>query len=547
MKSIFVIVESMNYEKYVLFNYPLSKDFFNYLKKKYSKSNKDKNANINNLEEEDSNLELYLKLFTLDNHVNQDFIFDIIIDNDRFISFPIWLSKNEYNRRALIEKEYDAYVKNKMNFNKAKSNVNKTIDKYFLLNMFNIVFIFSNDKPMNINRELFKSVYSNLESLSKLLLFEEYNKHYLGDETLRIIKLFQKFFIQKKENILYEDFIEKFSTNNNIYTYIKNIYEGIKKNEISNVMVGNIELNYYISMYTNQLNNFKIKPYHSIIINNRKKLNKFFQSDAVINPKILIIIDKIFQMKTLEEITLENNTFPLKTLEEISLENNIELNFVLFFASQLVSWNLANIIFKFNNYSTFQISDSIPDIIKLNIHEKFIGFNQAINILNKFTTSESTTTLNEIYQTNFKSIDNDAFKRYIIYFVENQYLIQTSIIIISKLKMKDDFNYQNKMINQFSELTSRKYIFDIQKNINKNKIEENKENSFYYEDFLKLVKKESMEDFIFLSNIKDLISQRLFINEISYYTGYKIKDILSIVQKYDAIFDLLVVPLYNNK
>ena len=103
------------------------------------------------------------------------------------------------------------------------------------------------------------------------------------------------------------------------------------------------------------------------------------------------------------------------------------------------------------------------------------------------------------------------------------------------------------MINQFSELTSRKYIFDIPKNINKNKIEENKENSFYYEDFLKLVKKESMEDFIFLSNIKDLISQRLFINEISYYTGYKIKDILSIVQKYDAIFDLLVVPLYNNK
>lgn len=65
-----------------------------------------------------------------------------------------------------------------------------------------------------------------------------------------------------------------------------------------------------------------------------------------INPKILIIIDKIYQMKT---------------LEEISLEKNIELNFVLFFVNQLVSWNLAKIIFKFNNYSTFQISDTIPD------------------------------------------------------------------------------------------------------------------------------------------------------------------------------------------
>ena len=527
MKSIFVIAESINFEKYVLFNYPLTKDFFNYLRKKYTnetKLNKDKNNN--NIEEEDSNLELYLKLFTLDNHVNQNFIFDIIIDNDRFISFPIWFAKNEYNKRTLIINENEAYIKNKMNFNKAKQNVNKTMDEYILLNMFNIVFIFSNDKPMNINRELFKSVYSNLESLSKLLLFEEYNKHYLGVEILRIIKMIQKFFKQKKESIIYDDFVEKFSSNNNLYSYIRNIYEGIYKNEISNVKICNIELNYYIGMYTNQLNIFKIKPYHSIIINKRKKLNKFFQSITDINPKILIIIDKMFQMKT---------------LEEISLENNIELNFVLFFANQLVSWNLANIIFKFNNYSTFQISDSIPDIIKLNI--KNIGFNQAINILNIFSSSESTTTLNEIYQTNFKSIDNEDFKRNIIYFVENQYLIQTSIIIISKLKIKNNFNYQNYMMNHFSELTSNKFILDSHKIINKNG--KNKDDNLFYEDFLKLVKVKSMEDFIILSNIKDLISKRLFINEISYYTGYKIKDILNIIQKYDAIFDLLVVPMYN--
>ena len=83
-------------------------------------------------------------------------------------------------------------------------------------------------------------------------------------------------------------------------------------------------------MYTNQINSFKIKPYHCIIINNRRKLDDFFQSMKDINPKILIIIDKIYQMKT---------------LEEISLEKNIELNFVLFFVNQLVSWNLAKIIF----------------------------------------------------------------------------------------------------------------------------------------------------------------------------------------------------------
>ena len=327
MKSIFVIAESVNYEKLALFNYPLTNEFYDNLSKKYVKSNIIRNDD--NSSENISDLELYLRLFTLDNHVNQNFIFDIIIDKDRFISFPIWFSKNEYNKRMIIEKESEENI---MNSKKVKNPINKTLDRYILLNMFNIVFIFSNEEPMNINRELFKSVYSNLESLLKLLLFEEYNKHYLGVETLRIIKFFNKFFSQKKEGISYKNFIEKFPQNNNLYKFIKDIYEGIEKNEISNVTFSNIELNYYIGMYTNQINSNKIKPYHCIIINNRKKLENFFQSTKDINPKILIIVDKIFQMKT---------------LEEISLEKNIELNFVLFFVNQLVSWNLAKIILIF--------------------------------------------------------------------------------------------------------------------------------------------------------------------------------------------------------
>ena len=69
---------------------------------------------------------------------------------------------------------------------------------------------------MNVNRELFKSVYSNLESLSKLLQFEEYNKHYLGSEIWRIIKIKKRFFMQKKESINFKDFSEKFPKNNNL-------------------------------------------------------------------------------------------------------------------------------------------------------------------------------------------------------------------------------------------------------------------------------------------------------------------------------------------
>ena len=531
MKSIFVVAETITYEKHFLFEYPLTEEFYNYLHKKYFKETKsNKNFQNKNTSSENSfsYLELYLKSFTLENHINQDFIFDIIIDNDRFISFPIWFSKNEYNKRIKRED-----LKN----NNSKNELNKNDDRYMLLNMFNIIFVFSNDEPMNIKQELFKSVYSNLESLSKLLLYEEYNKHYLGIETLRITRMIHKFFTQKKEMINYKNFFEKFSTNNNIYKYIKNIYLGIENNEISHVTIYNIELNYYISMYTNQLKSFQIKPYHSVIITNRRKLNSFFQNATDINPKMIIIIDKIFKMKT---------------LQEISLENNIELNFVMFFANQLVSWNLGNIIFKFNNYSTFQISDNIPEGINLRKHEGIIGFNQAISILNKFTISESTTTLNEIYQIYFKSIDNEVFKRCINYLVERQYLIQTSIIIFSKLKMKNMNDYKKVMINKFCNLTSHKDIYeDVRiskdKNINGNENEEREEENYYYEDFLKEVKEKSNQDFFVLSVIKELIAKKLYIEEISYYTGFKIKEILHVIKKYDPIFDLVVVPLYKIK
>ncbi len=102
--------------------------------------------------------------------------------------------------------------------------------------------------------------------------------------------------------------------------------------------------------------------------------------------------------------------------------------------------------------------------------------------------------------------------------------------------MKNELNYENSMIQKFSDLILNKKEFDINEN-NSDDID------IYYEDFLKLVKERSMEDFIILSNIKELINKYLYINEISYYTGYKIKDILNTVNKYEAIFDLVVVPL----
>ena len=536
MKSIFVIAETLKYEKHFLFEYPLTEEFFNYLYKIYyklPKSNKIIQNNDNESEKTFSYFDLYAKSFTLERHVNQDFIFDIIINNDRFISFPIWFSKNEYIKRKKIEES--EYLKNKINLKKQElKNEAKTEDKYILLNMFNIVYVFSNDEPMNIKQELFKSVYSNLESLSKLLLFEEYNKHYLGIETLRIIKKYQIFFTNKKTNITYKNFIDKFPVNNNLYNYIKTMYEGIKKSEIFHVSLYNIELNYYISMYTNQLNGFQIKPYHSLIITKINKLKKFIHSVSDLNPNIIKIISKLLEMKT---------------LEEISLETDIELNFVMFFANQLVSWNLANKIFKFNNYSTFQISNYIPEIKTLKLNIGKIGLNQALFIINCFSMCESTTTLNDIYQAYFKSNDSEVFHKRIKFLVEKQYLVQTSIIIYSKLKIKNKINFKNEMMKNFCNLISDEILFKeeekkkIEKTINKDK----DDNNYYYEDFLKDIKKNSNEDFLILSIIKNYINDHLYINEISYYTGLKIKDILNTVNKYEYIFDLVVVPLYDVK
>ena len=158
-----------------------------------------------------------------------------------------------------------------------------------------------------------------------------------------------------------------------------------------------------------------------------------------------------------------------------------------------------------------------------------------------FQISGSKTTLNEIFQATH-SIEIEEFKRCIIYFVENQYLVQTSIIIISKLKIKNGFNYQELMLQKFSKLipNNNELIISDELNIENNN---NENREIYYEDFLKLVKNKSMKDFNILANIKNLIDKHLYINEISYYTGYKIKDILDVVNKYDDIFDLVVVPL----
>ena len=170
--------------------------------------------------------------------------------------------------------------------------------------------------------------------------------------------------------------------------------------------------------------------------------------------------------------------------------------------------------------------------------------NQAISILNSFTTSESTTTVNEIYQTYFKSSDNDNFQKSIKYLVQKQYLVQTSIIIRPKIEIKNKHDYKKVMFNRFCNLISHETIY---KEEEKNEGDEEEDENYYYEDFLRDIKNKSKEDFFILSLIKNYIYDKLYINEISYYTGIKIKDILNTVKKYEYIFDLVVVPLYDIK
>ena len=154
------------------------------------------------------------------------------------------------------------------------------------------------------------------------------------------------------------------------------------------------------------------------------------------------------------------------------------------------------------------------------------------------------------------TMDKGKFLNMLIYLLQKNYLILTSIIIDSILPFKFEYFFEKfffDSLNNFQNKKNSNMIFEDvninEKQINRNKKTINlynyKRNNeiIYYEDILLEIKEKSIEDYYLLNNITSLIQKKMYIEEISYYSNYKINEILKTIDKYPELFNIIIVPI----
>ncbi len=521
-----IIFISQIYNKSYCIEYPFSEEYFNYLQAKFKDEDNEQNYKNELVNEKDG----IIQNFIIKDNNNNTIIFDLIIDKNRYISFPIWIDKNKYYEDLTDSKLIN---QNKSIFKKGKNNES-------LLMMFNIIVVL--DKVVNkfiLNKDLIKNISVNIESISKIFLFEEYRKQYISKELLSFINLNKKFFNDKnKENIRYSKYKDLIS--NKLLVNLKNIYEGIKNNQITKIFINNLEFRYNFQITISNSNYHNIQPYHSAIIQKEKEVIEFFRENIDINPILLLILD---------------NFSPFKSIEEISLEYNIHFSILIFFINQLISWNFAKLIFKIGNNSLFEISSNIN--FENDNNQNHFSSMEIYTFLKIFTFAKPGTNINSLYSNSFEStMDKGKFLNMLIYLLQKNYLILTSIIIDSILPFKFEYFFEKfffDSLNNFQNKKNSNMIFEDvninEKQINRNKKTINlynyKRNNeiIYYEDILLEIKEKSIEDYYLLNNITSLIQKKMYIEEISYYSNYKINEILKTIDKYPELFNIIIVPI----
>jgi hypothetical protein len=500
MKKIFFIYETLNYEKHYLFEYPITKDLYSYLRYRY---NELKKSFINKSNDNDRFVEKKNLLHTfLINHKHQKpFSLDLIIDNLHYISYP-----------TKINQQY--YYKEKIN----KNNYNK-------IYLFNLVFVLDKNETLKKNSNLINNLYLNLQCFSKYLQFEEYTKNYLNNQIKDILKNYDKLFREKNSN---EEKLYLYIKNNNLFKNIENIFKSIEKKTVTNFEINNKTFNFFFDI---KFKDNLIKPYHSIILI-KKKYEEILLNNS--NPNLLIFL---------------NNCKPDKTIQEICLEKNIDLNLILIFVNNLINWNCAIKIFKIQNNSIFITNhNNINYDLNKNIEKE--KKDKIFKIMEKLTLIEPYFYFEDFYKTHFSdSIYNEEFLEYIIFILENEFIVMVSQILISKLKFKYEYKYENMIIQNFNEISNNLIALGDNNNENKNEIEnkEINENEIYYENFLKEIEKIDKEEYKILYNIMPFVQKKMFIDEICYFTGYKMNTILEKAKKYNYIFNILVLPINNNE
>ena len=168
MEKIIFISQICN--KSYCIEYPFSEEYFNYLQAKYKGEDNEQNYKNELVNEKDG----LIQNFIIKDNNNNRIIFDLIIEENRYISFPIWIDKNKYYEDLIDSKLIN---QNKSIFKKGKNNES-------LLIMFNIIFVLDKVNTFTVNKDLIKNISVNIESISKIFLFEEYRKFYLSKELL---------------------------------------------------------------------------------------------------------------------------------------------------------------------------------------------------------------------------------------------------------------------------------------------------------------------------------------------------------------------------
>ena len=509
--------------EYYLIEYPLNEDFFNYIKGKFKRKNKEK---LN--KELVTEKEQFIQTFIIKDDNNNKIVLDLSIDEKRYISFPIWIDNNKYYEDLKL-----------INQNKNTKN-NES-----LLIMFNIVCVLDKKSTLTLNKDLVKKILINLEAISNIFLFEEYRKKFILKELTKFINTNKRFFNdENNENINYNNFKEVFIFE--LYKNIENIFHGIKKNCITKIFINNLEFRYNFQISISNSNYYNIKPFHSVIIQKTKEVIDFFRKNIDINPTLLLILE---------------NISPFKSIEDISLEYNIDFQIIVFFVNQLVSWNFAKLIYKIGNHSLFEINPKMNLNKEIN-RNQFFPFN-FFSVLKIFSTIEPGTSINSLYSKYFENqMDKGKFLTGLIYLLENEFIVLSSMIIICILPFKFKYDYEKCILDSLGNLIKKQNNVNMtledlningKENDNNNNIENNKKiniyhynkskNITYYEDILLEIKEISIEDYYVLNSITGLIQKKIYIEEISYYSNYKINKILETVKKYPQLFNIIIVPI----
>ena len=180
-----------------------------------------------------------------------------------------------------------------------------------------------------------------------------------------------------------------------------------------------------------------------------------------------------------------------------------------------------------------------------------------LSVLKIFTFAKPGTNINSLYSNSFESqMDKGKFLNMLIYLLQNNFLILTSIIIDSILPFKFEYFFEKFIfdsLNNFQNKKNSKMFFE-DVNINEKPSNGNKKtinlynykrnnDIVYYEDILLEIKEKSIDDYYLLNSITSLIQKKMYIEEISYYSNYKINEILQTIEKYPELFNIIIVPI----